>query len=302
MAIAPAARQGPPHDEDDPIRAGLKDAWLNVIGMSRDLAQVTRRVAGDTTPEVEVARRSLAERLAPRPPKVSVVVASYNHGRHVRGALESVAMSTERDFEIVVVDDGSSDDTASVLDAFLAERPETRLTVLRHTVNLGLPVARNNGVAASQGERCFILDADNEVRPTCLERLGAALDGDPDAWFAFCLLECFDDAGTTVRLGNADGPGLAALRSANTIDAMALVRRERILELGGYTTDLRLYGLEDYDLWCAVAEAGGHAVQVLDVLARYRVSSDSMLSITGLSKRRSDSALRERHPRLFAEA
>jgi hypothetical protein len=85
----------------------------------------------------------------------------------------------------------------------------------------------------------------------------------------------------------------------NYLDALALVRRSALDELGGYTTDLRLYGWEDYDLWCRVADRGMRGVQVPEFVARYRVSPNSMISLTNLSDQEAREALAERSPRLF---
>lgn len=95
--------------------------------------------------------------------------------------------------------------------------------------------------------------------------------------------------------------GPARLRHANPVDAMALVRTDAVRALGGWTDDPRLHGWEDYDLWCALAEAGGHGSFVPAVVARYRVSPGSMSArTTDLSTRAAYEALVERHPRLMA--
>jgi GT2 family glycosyltransferase len=80
---------------------------------------------------------------------------------------------------------------------------------------------------------------------------------------------------------------------------MALVRRDWLVENGGYTTDIRLHGWEDYDLWCRVAERGFHGVLVPEIVARYRTSEHSVLSITDISSRQAVALLIDRHPRLM---
>jgi hypothetical protein len=91
------------------------------------------------------------------------------------------------------------------------------------------------------------------------------------------------------------------LRTINYVDALALIRLDVLRELRGYTTDLRLYGWEDYDLWCAMAERGAAGVWVPEVVARYRVSPRSMLrSVTEISNTEAFEVLIERHPTLMA--
>ena len=80
---------------------------------------------------------------------------------------------------------------------------------------------------------------------------------------------------------------------------MALWRTTALRELGGYTTELRLHGWEDYDLFCRVAERGLHGVLVPEILGRYRVRGHSMLSVTDISTRAAVSMLIERHPNVM---
>jgi hypothetical protein len=72
-----------------------------------------------------------------------------------------------------------------------------------------------------------------------------------------------------------------------------------LAELGGYTTDRRLYGWEDYDLWCRVAERGSRTAHVPEIVARYRLAAGSMISLTNLSTREAGEALAERCPKRF---
>lgn len=104
-----------------------------------------------------------------------------------------------------------------------------------------------------------MLDADNEVYPWCFERLLSVLDGNPGATFAYGMLERFTDAGP-VGLASIYPRSPERFRSGNYIDAMAMIRTSALSELGGYRTDPRLYGWEDFDLWCRLAEAGATGV------------------------------------------
>jgi len=89
----------------------------------------------------------------------------------------------------------------------------------------------------------------------------------------------------------------------NYVDAMALVRTRVLRELGGYATDPRLHGWEDYDLWCGIANRGGRGVSVPEIVGRYRVAQHGMLrSMTQISNADAFSILAERHPALMAGA
>jgi hypothetical protein len=112
------------------------------------------------------------------------------------------------------------------------------------------------------------------------------------------MLEVFDTHGP-VGLRSWGPWKPEALRVKNPIDAMALIRRAWLTENGAYTTDIRMHGWEDYDLWCRVAERGGHGVLVPEIVARYRTALHSMLSLTDISVRQAASLLIDRHPNLM---
>jgi hypothetical protein len=127
-----------------------------------------------------------------------------------------------------------------------------------------------------------------------------ALDEDADASFAYGIMDRFSSDGPAGLLSilGWDPP---RLRRGNYIDACALIRRHAFTELEGYSSDERLYGWEDYDLWVRMAEAGRHAAFVPEIIARYRDSPSSMLSETNLSTTDAYAALVEHAPRLMAD-
>ncbi|MBI5105948.1 MAG: hypothetical protein HZB46_13390, partial [Solirubrobacterales bacterium] len=160
-----------------------------------------------------------------------------------------------------------------------------------------LPAGRNTMVGLARAPYVLMLDADNELLPPAARRLAAALDADPDALFAYPILAAHRDGAPDGLLSTLPWDP-ALLKAYNPIDALALLRRDALAELGGYTTDIRLHGWEDYDLWCRIAERGGRGVHVAQLLARYRRSAGgSMLSLTDLDTAEMRAILRERYPR-----
>ena len=118
--------------------------------------------------------------IPPRSPLVSVIVPTYNYGRYIAEALASILTQTVRDLEVVVVDDGSTDDTPEVLRRFT----DPRVRVLRQE-NGGAASARNRGRAETRGDYIAWLDADDLWRPTFLERMLAVLEAEPEVGFCF---------------------------------------------------------------------------------------------------------------------
>ena len=291
------ARRAAPR-ADDGLRLGLKHLRLELMETrrrARALEQTLRR--GEPPRELEEVGSTPA--YADSAPRVSVVCAVYDQADHVGRALESVARQGYADWELVVLDDGSTDASGEVVEAFMESHPSAAVLLVRHPINRGLPAARNAAISKARGEYVLVLDADNELYPHCLERLVEALDAAPEATFAYGILEQFDRSGP-IGLSGYFGWEPERLVEDNYIDALALIRRQALNELGGYTADRRVYGWEDYDLWCRVAERGGRAAHVPEIVARYRLAAGSMIALTNLATREAREALAERSPNLFA--
>jgi hypothetical protein len=272
--------------ELDVVRMALKQVLLTQKALERRLD-----AAGAPAPPDRVERHGPAR----ADPAVSVVLTVHNYADVVGNAIRSVALGSFEDVELVVVDDASTDNSIEVVLRALVEHPWLSATVVACGRNRGLPVARNSGVEHARGRYVFILDADNEVYPHAFERLAGALDEDPDAAFAYGMLEVFDFHGPHDLMSwLAWDP--RQLRYGNFVDAMAMIRRSAVLGAGGYTTDPRLYGWEDFALWCEFAQRGWRGLLVPEILCRYRSSLHSMISITDIEGSSAWSALVERHP------
>ena len=277
-------------------RMALKRLRLAEIEVTRLLEQVELRLGGLDPDAVEVVATTRA--YARASPRVSALVPLYNHALEVRQALRSIAASDYESVEIVVLDDGSKDDSVRQVLGFFERRPELPGVLLRHVGNRGLGATRNDLAAHARGEFVLMLDADNEVYPTAISRLVRALDRIPSAFFAYPMLEVHENGVPWTLLSYLPWePG--RLRAANYIDALALLRRRELLDIGGYTEDLRLYGLEDWDLWCRCADRDLEGVLVPQILARYAHSLQSMRSITSLDLTEAEEALRASYPRLM---
>jgi glycosyltransferase involved in cell wall biosynthesis len=223
----------------------------------------------------------------------------YNYAHTVAEAIGSVAASDFTEKELVIVDDASTDRSRDVVKAALASHPGLTATLILRGSNQGLPSARNLGIEHARGDCVFILDADNAIYPHCLSRLLAALDADPDAAFAYGILEVFESS-RHVGLESWRDWDPERLRYGNYVDAMAMIRRDVLTAVGGYTTDPRLFGWEDFALWCTLAERGWRGIRVPEIVARYRKALLSMLSLTDIDGRAAWAALLESHPSLAA--
>jgi hypothetical protein len=276
-----------------PGAAEQKRRLLAEIEERRAAARENALLDGHDPDAVDVVMRTSAYDGAT--PRVTVMIPVYDHAAEVGTAIRSVAESAYDEVEVAVLDDGSTDDSAGAARTALLEHPWLPGIVLRHTINRGLGAARNTLVDHARGEYVFALDADNELYPPALERLVAALDDEKDAFFAYSTLEEHED-GIPTSLRSYQPWDPVQLRDGNYIDAMALLRRAQLLELGGYTNDLRLYGWEDYDLWCRAAEHGLRGVHLPEILGRYRRGAASMISITAVDDSEARALLQARYP------
>ncbi len=203
---------------------------------------------------------------------VTVVIPVYNYAEYVVEALESVAAQDLQPLDLVVVDDGSGDESVPmVLDWVRANAGRfNRVVVRRHLANAGLGFARNSAFAAAETPFVLPLDADNRLAPGCCTRLLAAMAG--GAAFAYPQIRSFGDSDLVFGV-LPFSPG--RLMSGNYVDAMALVAKWAWAAGGGY--DHVRFGWEDYDFWCRLVERGLWGEAVGEVLAEYRVHRGSMI-------------------------
>ena len=209
---------------------------------------------------------------------VTVIVTLYNYQAFIRNALDSVFRQKHSNIELVVVDDGSQDNSKAAAKEWLEENGArfSQARLLSHIKNHGLAQARNTAFFAATNEFVFVLDADNEIHPEAIAKLLAACISS-GAETAYSLLENFGN-----ELGIRAGNGFwnpALFTTGNYIDAMALIRKSAWLAAGGYSY-FEIPGWEDYDLWCKFVEHGFRGTFVPELLCRYRVHTSSMLHVT----------------------
>ena len=203
-------------------------------------------------------------------PRVSVAIPCYNLGAYVTEAVDSVLAQTYQDFEILIVDDGSTDPaTIHVLDAL--DRPKTTLF---RTPNRGLAAARNFLIGHARGEYLCALDADDRLHPDYLARTVAVLEHDASIGFVSTRMQMF---GADTREWPDDTRcDLETLLCHDPVHCAALVRRSAVLAAGGYDERMAHQGNEDWDLWIGITESGLAGVILDEVLFFYRQREGSM--------------------------
>ncbi len=264
-----AATAQPPRAPGEPARA----TSIEAREPRRLLRNISRRVSRGRRPGAEFRAQTPA--YAAAAPRVSVAVTVHGRERDAVETLASVAASLRCELEVLVLDEAPDRRSAAAARGFLNDHPWLPAALLHGPTNCGLGESRNTLVERARGEYVFMLDADGGIYPSALERLVMALDADRQATFAYPMVAVFDGDGPVELLGSLPWEP-DRLKRGDRIQAMTLIRRERLLELGGYATDPRLAGWEDFHLWCQCAEAGDHGVHVPQVLGWRRQTSSSM--------------------------
>jgi glycosyltransferase involved in cell wall biosynthesis len=220
-------------------------------------------------------------------PLVSVIVPAYNAARYIRQALESVCIQTHRNIEVIVVDDGSRDETPVIVEEFAARDPRVRLVRQK---NAGVGAARNVGIRQAQGVFIAPLDADDIWHPRKLEAQVACMEAcGTKTGLVYCWTNIIDSEGQCVGHCGApeiEGHVLPLLIKNNFINcaSVPLFRATALARVGHYLTRAEqngAQGCEDWDLSIRVAEhyevrlAPGH-------LVRYRENDGMSLRTRGM--------------------
>lgn len=192
-------------------------------------------------------------------PKFSIIVPLYNKERYVKKAIESVLAQTYRDFELIIVDDGSTDNSAAICEELLSSYTvhHTPYTIrFLKQANSGVAAARNNGVAASKGEYVAFLDADDWWEPTWLEEMDKLINEYPDACL-YCTNYVYYKPGKThvalnLTRGYMNYPEAYLHSTQMPVTSITTCMPRRVFdEMGGFPVGIKLG--EDFLLWAKTA-------------------------------------------------
>lgn len=210
--------------------------------------------------------------------KVDIIVPAYNAGRYLPAAINSVAAQKFNDWRILLVDDGSTDNTEELVRPFVDQLGE-KLYYLRQD-NKGLPAARNTAIRNSSAELLALLDADDVWLPSRLSESIPVFEGRPEIGLSYALVSRIDSEGTVYEevAGHGYNPsGRIATdvytRSVDLPCPTITFRRKAVHEVGLFDESLR--ATEDRDMWLRIA-LHYQVAFIPKVLAQYRSSPSSM--------------------------
>ena len=209
-----------------------------------------------------------------RKPTVSVVIPAFNASPYLREALESVMAQTYQDFEIILIDDGSTDDTAEIAADY---RPLLRYF---HQENAGPAKARNRGIAEAKGKFVAFLDADDVWLPEKLEKQVRRFRAEPDLGLVTTGHQAFEvgrihppEKDKRKLLFEGGNVAKAIFVHSNVATPSVMVPRAVLDEIGGFEEEIHIG--EDDNLWIRIAAS--YPVALVDeVLVRCRLRHDSL--------------------------
>ena len=227
--------------------------------------------------------------------KMSVVIPCYNHGEFLPEAVGSVTNLDRDDTELIVVDDGSTDErTRKEMNALCAQG----IKVIRQE-NKGLAAARNAGITASLGDYVLPLDADNRLRPDWITRGIGILDSQAEIGVVYGDAQCFGTCTNRWTVGPFDPERLVF---SNFIDATALYRRAVWEQNKGYDGTMPVQGFEDWDFWLGALEHGWRFAYLPEVFFDYRRSEQSMITHALAFREQVREFVARKHPALYVRA
>lgn len=207
---------------------------------------------------------------------MSVLIPVYNAAPYIGEALDSVLAQTFTDYEVIVIDDGSTDAIEVAIAPYL-----DRIILIRQE-NLGVAAARNAAWRRARGRYLALLDADDAWMPQYLEHLVARLDADPDVGVIYPNAILFGDTPWAGKLHQDLNPSRAPvtfeglLSGTCSVFVSALFRQELAKTVGGF--DEALNSAEDFDLWLRMAQQGACFASTPEPLVRYRRRAGSLSS------------------------
>lgn len=227
-------------------------------------------------------------------PIVSIIVPCYNQGHYLSETLNSVLVQTYSDWECIIINDGSSDNTEKVAKEYCAK--DSRFFYIFQD-NQGVVAARNNAIRESHGKYILPLDGDDIIHSQYLEKAIEKIEKDINLKLICCECEYIGD-----KSGRIDLPkfSLEQLTKRNCFVCTSLFRKKDFDRIGGYNSNMNM-GLEDWDFWLSLLEKGGKVYKIPEVMFYYRKRNVSRNNSYAKNKETLLQNIRNNHLELFLQ-
>lgn len=221
-------------------------------------------------------------------PKVTVLMPVYNGGAYLRGAIESVLGQTYRNFELLIVDDGSTDESGAIIRSY----DDPRIRLIENGENLGLVSALNRGIDTARGEYVARTDADDISLPSRLEKQVAFMEEHPEVGVCGSWVKTIGDHAGHIQRYLASGEDIRAnLLFWTSLAHPSVILRKAVLEEPRIRYDGAYSRTEDYALWAELSRRTRFA-NIPEVLLRYRLHGESVSHVHAREQREQASRIR----------
>lgn len=282
-----------PHEA--PPSPQLQAAWSKLIDQTSTLHIDADTQVLNAQGEIETITHAP---LAQSTPLISVIIPCFNYGKYLTECVESVLEQTFTNFEVIIVDDASTDPhTIDVVDFWLASG---RVTVIAMPSNSGLPAVRNTGIEAAKGAYIVCIDADDMLDPVYLEVALACLLSDTSIGFAYPSVFVFGAESHVWPTQDFD-PFLA--RRANHVAVCGIYRKVDWALVGGFTPRMH-GGYDDWEFWIRLAQLGRRGKAIDEPLMIHRKHGSVLLNMTNRALQKRHfwlETMRELSPRFYQD-
>ena len=198
----------------------------------------------------------------------SIVISTYNQAEFIEDTIESILFQTDNNFEVILVNNSSTDNTMDVVSRYKKEN----FTIYENRY-CGLSESRNFGASKAAGEWLLFIDGDDKIAPTFLEKTVATLKNNPSIGFAYTDTQHFHDSN-----GSWNHPeyNFDNLLQQNFVSSCSLIRRSAFEESGGYSKKNWGY-FEDWQKWIHLGSLGWHGKHIPEKLFYYRIHKKSAM-------------------------
>jgi glycosyltransferase involved in cell wall biosynthesis len=211
---------------------------------------------------------------------VSVIVPCYNDGIYLKECLDSVLNQTYTDWECIIIDNGSTDNTKEVASYFAQK---DKRFIYKNQSQKGVSSARNNGIKSSGGKYIFPLDADDKISETYLQKAVNILEENMQIKIVYCDAELFGNSSGKWKLPEFS---VKQMLIENIIFCSALYRRSDYDKTSGYNESMET-GFEDWDFWLSMINRDSDVFKIPEILFSYRIKTHSRNSSLDEDKQKS---------------
>lgn len=207
--------------------------------------------------------------------KVSIIMGIYNCGKTLDVAIESLLNQTYKDWELIMCDDGSTDNTYEIASCFAGDYDNIYL--LQNEKNMGLSYTLNRCLTKAQGDFIARMDGDDLSLPLRLEKEVSFLESNPQYAFVSSGAIYFDENGDFgVWIGKERPPKLDFARISPFCHPASMIRKSAYDSVGGYSVEKRFLRVEDYHLWIKMYASGHQGYNIQEPLYKHRDDRDAM--------------------------